>query len=71
MYASRSQTVTERDYHIYEQKTLALVWALKLFHHYVYLRDFIVVTDCKALLWISSRPDSTRIAKWLLMILSR
>ena len=68
MYASRSQSSDERNYHIYEQECLAIVWALKLFHHYLYLRDFTVVTDCKALQYALSRPDSSRLTKWLLHI---
>ena len=67
--ASRSMNESERKYESYEKECLAAVWAIRLWHHYLQHQKFKLVTDCKAIEWLESKPTSTRIgSKWLLSL---
>ena len=48
-YASRSLRGAEINYPAYEGEVLAIKYALEKFRHFVLGRNFIVVTDNKAL----------------------
>lgn len=73
-FASRTLTKTERNYGQVEREALALVYALKKFHFYVYGHPITLKTDHKPLLGIFN-PDkaipilaSGRIQRWCLML---
>ena len=73
-FASRALTVTERKYSQLEKEGLALIFALKKFHDYLWGRNFTLVTDHKPLLGLFS-PDkaippmaSGRIQRWALLL---
>lgn len=57
-HASRSLSDVERRYSQTEKETVALVWACKYFHMYVYGIDFELLTDHKPLEIIYSRKSS-------------
>jgi hypothetical protein len=66
MYASKSLTNSELHYLPYEQESLAMVWSMEVFRHYLAGRPFIVRTDCQALQWLKDqRPKGARIQRWL------
>ena len=48
-YASKALTETELRYIPYEQESLAMVWSIDLFRHYLRDKTFIVCSDCQAL----------------------
>jgi len=68
-YASRALTDTERRYSQIEREALAIRWAIRRFHLYLYGSKFRVVTDHKPLLPLfnntSSKPPA-RIEKWII-----
>ena len=74
-FASRTLTSAERNYAQLEKEALAIVYALRKFHYYLWgQNNFVVVTDHKPLLGIFS-PDknippmsSGRIQRWSLLL---
>lgn len=73
-FASRTLNTAERNYAQIEREALALVFALKKFHFYIYGHKFVLKTDHKPLLGLFS-PDkaipamaSGRIQRWCLML---
>ena len=68
MYASRTLTENEKKYQIYELECLAVVWAVELFRKYIQNRRTVVRTDCKALQWLKSRQEGTRVLRWVLRL---
>lgn len=71
-YASRSLSQTEQKYAQTEKEALALVYAVKRFHFYIFAREFERVTDHKALETIFSpkAKPCTRIDRWVLRLQS-
>jgi transposase InsO family protein len=73
-YASRSLAVSERNYGHVEKEGLALVFAVKKFHHYLFGHEFTMYTDHKPLLGLFGEnkgiPDrsAARIARWALLL---
>lgn len=73
-YASRTLSVAERNYGHVEKEGLALVFAVKKFHHYLFGHKFKMVTDHKPLLGLFSEhkglPDraASRILRWALLL---
>lgn len=45
-YFSKRTTVAESKYHSYELETLAVVNSVKHFRHYLYGREYVVITHC-------------------------
>ena len=73
-YVSRSLTPSEQDYAKVEKEALALVFAVKKFHQYLYGRVFTLVTDHKPLLAILGPKKgipslaAARLQRWALLL---
>lgn len=64
-YFSLRTTEPESKYHSYELETLAVVKALKHFRHFLFGRQFTVVTDCKAFKASRTKKELTpRVHRW-------
>ena len=70
MYGSSSLTPTQQRYSQTEREALAILWACKHFHHYLYDRRFTVVTDHKPLLgmFVKKSEPPARIQRWMLQL---
>ena len=68
-YFSKKLLNYQVNYTISELERLAIVESIDYFHHYLYDRKFIVITDQMALKWLKSikRPNS-RLFKWSLKL---
>ena len=65
-YFSKSLSKPERQYCVTRKELLAVVQAIKHFHHYLYGRPFIVRTDHSALHWLFNfREPEGQIARWI------
>ena len=75
-YASRTLSSAERNNSQIEKEGLAIVYAVKKFHQYLYGRRFIIFSDHKPLLGLLSEsspiPSMTaaRIQRWALLLSS-
>lgn len=73
-FVSRTLNVAERKYSQIEKEGLAMIFALKRFHHYLWGRKFTLVTDHKPLLGLFNPQKpipamaSGRIQRWALMM---
>jgi hypothetical protein len=75
-FASRTLTPAEKNYAQIDREALAIVFAVRRFHKYLFARRFIIVTDHKPLLGLfgSHKPVpeicSPRMTRWLLTLSS-
>ncbi len=72
-FISRTRSTAERNYSQIDREALAIVWAVKRFHVYLYGRRFKLVTDNKPIVYIfgaSRIPDmgTSRIVRWALFL---
>ncbi|KAL6723933.1 hypothetical protein Aduo_018883 [Ancylostoma duodenale] len=68
-FASKPLSKAERNYHVTDQEGLAVVYALKKFHYFIYGVHTIVRTDHATLTSLFKRKNvSTRILRWALEI---
>lgn len=73
-HASRTLTKAEKNYSQVEKEGLALVYAVKKFHRYIYGRRFTLVTDHKPLLSIFGSKNgipvytANRLQRWALTL---
>jgi len=57
-FVSRALTSAEKKYTTSEEECLAIVWAMRKFHHYLLGTSFILETDHKPLKWLQSHKQS-------------
>ena len=73
-FVSRTLSAAERNYAHIEKEGLALVFAVKKFHEYLYGQEFTMVTDHKPLLGLFSEQkglpsrSSARVLRWALLL---
>ena len=73
-FISRKLTGAEQRYSMVEKEALAIVWAVKRFHRYLYGREFEIKTDHRALQFIFSPEKNlpvmtvSRIARWAIIL---
>ena len=68
-FGSRALSPTEKNYSVTELETLAVVWAIKHFHAYLYGNNVKVVTDHSAVKTLLSVPSpSGKHARWWLQV---
>jgi hypothetical protein len=65
-YVSRALKGCEKNYTITERETLAAVWSMEKFSYYLTGREFILITDHKALEELKVKKDfgTARIRRW-------
>lgn len=64
-YASRTLTMQERKYSIFELEALAVLFGTEKFKMYLEHVEFELETDSQALSWVLAKPRTTgRIARW-------
>ena len=67
-YASKSLQGAQKNYAATELECLAVVWAVELFHHYLGVKPFIIITDHSALTWLHTSAMKGRRARWILRL---
>jgi hypothetical protein len=70
MYSSRLLNFVEQNYTTTEKKTLAMVYALQKFRHYLLGNMFTFFVDHMALVYLTNKPHvSCRLGRYLLLFL--
>ena len=66
-YASRQLKPNEQNYATVQKECLAIIWAIKHFHHYLYGQpSFTIVTDHCPLQWLRKmQPKNQMIQRWI------
>ena len=73
-YASKSLTPAETNYSQIEKEGLAIVWAVRRFHQFLYLRRFEICTDHRPLLKLFGPHEETpqlvasRLVRWSIIL---
>lgn len=68
-FASRTLNDAETRYSTIEKETLAIVWSVKHFRHYLFGRRFAILSDHKPLIWLFKISDpSSRLLRWRLKL---
>ena len=68
-FTSRKLLPREMNYSTIEKECLAIVWALKFFHTYLYGQPFTIETDHQPLSWLHRmRNSNARLTRWALDI---
>lgn len=68
-YYSKRTTPTEAKYHSFELECLAVVYAIKRFHIYLFGIPFKIVTDCDSFrLTLSKSNINPRISRWAMLL---
>ena len=68
-YFNKRTTVTEAKYHSFELECLAIIYAIKRFHVYLYGMRFKILTDCNSLrLTLSKQNINPRISRWAMYL---
>ena len=68
-YAGRKLNPAERNYSVTEREALAVIEGVKQFQHYVYGRQFTVLTDHSAVHWLMNIKEPTGcLACWVLLL---
>ena len=68
-YTSWKLLPRETKYSTIENECLAIVWALKFFHVYLYGQSFVIQTDHQPLAWLQWMKNSnSRLTRWALTI---
>ena len=58
----------ERKYSVTEQECLAVIWAVKYYHHYLHGHKFTVITDHAALAYLKNMTNPvSRLGCWLMI----
>ncbi|MGL5692012.1 MAG: RNase H-like domain-containing protein, partial [Bacteroidales bacterium] len=66
VYISRMLRENERAYSVTEKETLAAIWAMEKLEYYLMGKEFVLVTDHKAILELKKKSEfgSNRIKRW-------
>ena len=68
-YASRTLNKHERNYGVTELECLAVVWAVRHFHHYLHGQRFTVITDHAALRYLMNMTNPVgKLGRWLMIL---
>eukprot|EP00731_Ephydatia_muelleri_P006920 Em0003g1168a len=67
-YASRTLTKAEANYSAIQRECLAIVWAMKQFHHYLLGRTFQLMMDHAPLQWLGEQKMEGLLCRWALAI---
>ena len=68
-YASKKLTQSELNYSVIEKECLALIWAVKKFHVYLYGKQFVLETDHQPLVYLKqSKMANGRLMRWALAL---
>ena len=68
-YASRKLEPWEVSYAVIERECLAVVWALKYFHPYLFGQEFTIETDHQPLTWLDRiKSSNARMTRWALAV---
>ena len=68
-YASRTLYQHEKNYSITDLECLAVIWAIKHFHHYLHEQKFLIITDHSALTHLKNMANPVgRLGRWLMTL---
>lgn len=69
-YFSKTLGPAQINYSVIEKELLAIVWAIENFRHYLYGREFLIVTDHKPLIFLfGTKNINSRLHRWKLTLM--